>query len=250
MPHSEDALSNDKDDVRRLARKIMNKAASKRLISKQEACVLLGGLDLTLCTESIESVSISNSKRLRVSGESTTDSDKILALYEKRPVDQEPMSLHTFYDWYKNKREGRKIGDKYYIPNFVGVKGSPVYPVTNDYAKHVLICYNPWTVYPNESNWIQKFELFINNPNKCPRIALLPYQRVMLRHYNGSKHVDPKATTGDHWQNPIHVDDLDYMRTYNMHGISKSSHEYDTEILKNIHRGRDFKWVMPPKVCL
>ena len=59
---SAEDITGDKDDVKRVCKQIMNRAAAKRLISKQEACVLLGDLDLTHYTETVESVSISSYK--------------------------------------------------------------------------------------------------------------------------------------------------------------------------------------------
>ena len=52
---------NGKHDITRVARQIMNKTSSKRIISKQEAMVVLADLPLTTCTETIQSISINNS---------------------------------------------------------------------------------------------------------------------------------------------------------------------------------------------
>ena len=47
------------DDVRRVARQILNRSIGEKLISKQECMVQLLGLDLFLCSESIETISLS-----------------------------------------------------------------------------------------------------------------------------------------------------------------------------------------------
>ena len=58
-------------DVIRLSRHLLNRAASNRTISKQECMVLLSGLDLVMCSESIEMVSITGSYRLQDGASST-----------------------------------------------------------------------------------------------------------------------------------------------------------------------------------
>jgi hypothetical protein len=48
-----------KHDVIHLSRHLLNCAATNQTISKQECMVLVGGLDLVKCSETIETVSIS-----------------------------------------------------------------------------------------------------------------------------------------------------------------------------------------------
>lgn len=69
-------LTHDKKDITRIAKKIMNEITKQRMISKQEAMVLLGELDLFICSEIIANVSISSSKRLRRGNEAKTDATK------------------------------------------------------------------------------------------------------------------------------------------------------------------------------
>ena len=61
---SAETLSGDKRDIQRTCRQILNKTAGQRLISKQECMVLLGELDLVTCSETIETISISNKKQV------------------------------------------------------------------------------------------------------------------------------------------------------------------------------------------
>ena len=55
-------------DVRRVAIKCMNKITKDKLISKQEAMCLSGGLKLFLCSKTIETISMSESKTIDGSG--------------------------------------------------------------------------------------------------------------------------------------------------------------------------------------
>ena len=94
----------------------MNKAASKRLISKQEATVLLAELDLVHCSETIESVSISNSKQIRKGSDENTNKT-FLESYMNRPESCVLMSLQEYYHYIRNNNTNKKP----IIPNFVGV---------------------------------------------------------------------------------------------------------------------------------
>jgi hypothetical protein len=62
-------LQGDCHDLVNIAKQVLNKSASNRLISKQECMVLLGGLDLVTCSETIKSVSLTLSAKVVVSEE-------------------------------------------------------------------------------------------------------------------------------------------------------------------------------------
>ena len=74
-------MHGNSEDVVRVSKKCMNKSAGMRLISKQESVVLMGELDLFTCTETVETVSISNSKRIRANGNGSTDSNNYVNEY-------------------------------------------------------------------------------------------------------------------------------------------------------------------------
>jgi hypothetical protein len=67
--HRAEELRGDRHDLVNIAKQVLNKSASNRLISKQECMVLLGGLDLVTCSETIESVSLTLSAKVVVSEE-------------------------------------------------------------------------------------------------------------------------------------------------------------------------------------
>ncbi len=238
----------DSSDIKRVCKQVMNKTVSKRIISKQEACVLLGELDLVQCTESIYSISISNSKTIRVNDSTDTSLrngpryHSFVDEYKHRPINCEHLSLDKYFH-YKNNSDPAK---KTIIPNFVGVNGAPKYPVTHDYARHTLIVHKPWRTYPSpQTNWIQEFETFIHSP-ECPLGARMGYERVMRRYIDRMTHYEPKASTVDHSANPITPDDNDLMV---MLGL-KHEDDYDEEtaMFKNMQRGYEYEWDRPPKV--
>lgn len=232
-------FTEDKMDLQAVCKKIMNKAATRRLISKQEASVLLVDLPLTKCSEHIDTVSISQSKKLSITlstSSPTTSTSKFISQYAKRDPQYHNLSLHQYYLLRKPNS----------IPHYVGVNGHPCFPVSQAYARHVLICYKPWINYPNQTTWRQDFHLFINS-DACPTSARLTYDRVMQRHYEKTTFVDIKATSVDHSGNEISEEDRIALL---LSGIGvQDSKEFDTDVFNQIERGEDFEWDKIPKVC-
>ena len=218
----------------------MNKAASKRIISKQEASVLLADLDLFTCTETIESVSISNSIRLTTS-DVPSSTKTFIRRYANRPGSCERMSLRDYFHHVKNGDNKPLI-----IPNFVGVGGTPCFPVSIDYARHTLIVNRPWRHYPTGIDWIREFDAFVHSPD-CPRGPKITYERVMQRFYEEMTHYEPKATSPDHSSNPLCPEDEELLLLTGL----KSSQEYDAEdlLFQSLDKGINFKWDSAPMVC-
>lgn len=61
---SSETLTGDARDVQRVVRQILNKSTGNRLIPKQECMVLLAGLDLVKCSDTIDTVSVSGHARI------------------------------------------------------------------------------------------------------------------------------------------------------------------------------------------
>lgn len=232
----------DDKDLQNMCKKIMNKAGSRRLISKQEASVLLADLPLTLCTEKIETISISKSTRISIDGTGAQNT-KFIDHYAKRDAQYEDLSLHQYFPIFRSSLNRPSA-----VPHYVGVSGFPCFPVSDGYARHVLIVYKPWRTYPNQKTWKRDFDIFINS-QQCPKSARLTYDRVMQRHYDGTKYVDPKATDIDHSKNPVSREDKAALLLAGM-GLSDSDQKnFDISFYDAINRGRDFNWSQPPKVC-
>lgn len=218
----------------------MNKSSSKRVISKQEATVLLGDLDMFLCSETIESVSISNSKSVRCNEETSVDKS-FISSYENRPVCYKECSLYEYFHIIKNSKTLKKD----VIPHFVGISGTPRYPVTETYARHVLTVYKPWLIYPKSCNWINDFDNFIKS-SRCPASAKMHYERAVCRHINNTTHYEPKSSSVDHSKNPISDADTDLMALVGLKG--NVIDDEDSRTIKQLNRGLDYEWDKPPKV--
>lgn len=149
-------------------------------------------------------------------------------------------SLHEYFDIHR-----KLTNKKPAIPHYVGVSGYPCFPVSQSYARHVLIVYKPWTTYPPTGNNIPDFNDFIKS-NNCPKSARLTYDRVLQRFLDKTVFVDLKAKDVDHSSNPMTEEDRELLAIV---GLAKSENlDYDSELLKNIHRGEDFNWSKEIKV--
>ena len=232
-------INGDYTDIVRLCRQIMNKCNAKRLISKQEASLLLADMKLTHCSEKVEDVSIAQSKQLR-----TTGPDKkrqtILDQYSDRSLLYANESLYEFFHRLKNKGDKKSIGA--IIPHFIGVSGSPKYPVTADYAKHCLIVHRPWSDYPCSEDWIRDFYAFITHPS-CPVEAKLTFERVRARHLTKTTGYEPVASEFDNSKNPIDCSDQEILELTGM-----KFKDQDPDTLKGLHRGENYNWNKRPKV--
>lgn len=158
--------------------------------------------------------------------------------YQRRPSAYENLSLHAYYQIFREYI----LKKPYSIPHYVGIVGTPVYPVTKEYARHVLTVYKPWREQPVKSNWIAEFESFIRSPF-CATSARLNYDRVMQRFYDGTKHVDPKATPSPSFLQPPSEDDQEALL---LSGLAASA--IDITDLTGVERGDDFNWDQPPLV--
>ena len=232
--------TSDNAELKRVCKQVMNKAAASRLIPKTEATVLLTNLDLSTCSEYIETISISNSRKLTLNTLPTPTN--FLQRYKHRPTNYEQLSLHAYYQHYRKTIKN----DKPSIPHYVGVAGTPVYPVSEEYARHVLIVYKPWRTYPTGTNWKEEFESFIRSPT-CAKSARLTYDRVMQRFYDKTKFVDPKATPPPTFQQTITLADQELLLLTGLSQAATSQNETDID---GIIRGRDFRWDHEPKVII
>ena len=121
-------------DVRRVAIRCMNQISKDKLVSKQEAMCLMGNLDLFICSESVESISISSSKRVERGG--SVVENKNLREYIDRGTDCLEMSFHEY-----TCKQKQSKGRKEIIPHYFGVKLNYQKEVTANYARSILKVY-------------------------------------------------------------------------------------------------------------
>ena len=228
----------DDQDLKVVVKKILNKSASRRIISKQEACVLLVELKLTSCSEMIDTISINNNKRITLKTNNTDNS--YMARYAKRT------SHHhcTMYEYHKHDRLMRKL--PFAIPHFTGFSSTPTFPITERFAKHMLIVHKPWTLQcPCPTSWKPEFDRYINSPGRS-KVARMIYDRIVQRHYSGGDFVEPVSSE------PSHNEDFDDAEAENAFILAGLNGDKDKATghchFEGICRGETHKWDKEPKV--
>ena len=286
-----DELTGCQRDVYRVCKHVLNKAGSSRLISRQEATVMLAGMPFTTNTESVENVSVSYSKSLRAQNSNNPESNQVMSLYERRlrglPPDSEEIqflesiSLYDYFHLMKNvlppvkkqktiqhfkemhktdgngksmwqffvslKYKKHPNGTKYVIPNFVGAKTMPCYPITNEYARAVITIYKPWTVLPSPAkNYKHDFHVFVNS-RYCPKNVKMGYFRVLKRHLNKTTHLEPKHAKIDNKNNLVTDTDKELIELLGLQadGVNDINDEHNISALP---RGECFDWSKPANV--
>ena len=143
-------------------------------IPKQECMVELDKLPLVLCTETIESISLSGSYKL-----SSDTHQGLVSRYRKIAAAKQPeTSLNDLFNQ-ENRNTSKTV-----IPHWIGGRGQPTYPVTKDYARMTLLVHRPWKASTpprlSKEQWIQEFNQFLVDP-ECPQSVKIAYTRVRER---------------------------------------------------------------------
>jgi len=180
----------DENDIIRVVQKCLNKSVANRTTSKQEAVCLLGKLPLVICSEFIETISLSNATRVS-SGHDTTYKT-IIAKYNKRK-DHLDMSLHQFFHLTKNTNSS-KNNKKEIVPHYVGGGGQPKYPISKNFARVEMLKHIPWSdchLLPelNDLTTIPLFEEFLNSDH-CPLSVSISLERAKNRVEMRKKGID------------------------------------------------------------
>jgi len=169
-------------DVIRLVRQILNRALATRVISKQEAMCELGGLGLVLCSETIETVSLSGARKI---SDSSVNYATMIQKYKNRESSLNRMSFHQFFHFHKNERQtnNKRKQDNVVIPHYVGGSTLPKFPVDDSYARATLLIHKPWSresPLDGDGRWKEMFEDFLKCPD-CPSSVVVAYERARLR---------------------------------------------------------------------
>lgn len=200
--------------------------------------VLLGGLDLVLCSESIETVSITGSYRLQ-DGPSST----LISQYENRAAEKN-LSLDQFFEKRKNENS---TNTKTTIPHYVGGRSNPIYPPTEGYARATLLIHKPWSKgnkpFDPDVDLVDQFMVFIKSPS-CPKSVLIPFERMRWRYQEklGIREAiasDIQETKPDGVDNDI-IDILQIAASFN------APNEEDMLSRFNLNRGLHYQWDKPP----
>jgi hypothetical protein len=191
-------VSDDSRELKSLCIKLLNRSIINRTIPKQECMVELGRLPLVDCTETICDVSISGSYKVQ-----KLDQQDILSRYKRSNSFQNDTSLYEFF-MIQNKQTKDNCS---IIPHFIGGSGQPCYPVTENYARSVLLIHKPWcpgNMSGIDGDVIAKFTSFLIS-TKCPACVKISFERVKARYITKMSHYE--AVSGKMVDDGDEIDD-------------------------------------------
>lgn len=199
---------------------------------------MLADLDLVLCSETIDAVSISTSQAVQATNGSHVSSGNLRKEYRSRKGLHD-CSMHQYYHRYKM---GVTTRGKKKIPHYVGVNGQPCYPVRESYAKSVLLIHKPWRHESDHQNrnWISEFNEFLYSSH-CPDGVKIAYNRVKLRCLQKMTGYDPVSKDVNTSSNPVSEEDTALIEMSGMHSIEIDRLEKD-DLLQSVNRGIQFDW--------
>ena len=232
---SSDEVTGDTRELETLCRKLLNRSIVNRTIPKQECMVMLGRLSLVESTETIEAVSLSGSFKVQA-----TEQSDVLSQYKRSNSFKNNVSL---YQYFMKKKEGRNI-----IPHFIGGSGQPCYPVSESYARHILLVHKPWcprNLDEIEKDVISKFIVFLNS-SECPSCVKISYERVKARYESKLTHHETIASSIDNTDDLGEDDNLDATTKDILASIgslsAKAGDLVETENGYKFERGITFSW--------
>lgn len=245
---SYESQTGDESDVARWAHKLMNRSVANRTITKPEAMCELGQLPMVICSESIETVSITGQTRCSIDATTST----ILSQYKNRHDIQEHLSLHEFYHAKRNQQSMSTVTNhREFIPHYVGGRGQPVYPLTDtdqsiSYARSEILKHMPWSQknpLPIKCDWVAIFKQFLQDPS-CPAGVRLGYERAKLRYELRGKGIQEAFQPDSEHSNA--TDDLDDDEIGDVIALTESLGNTEDELDKmedsGFFIGRDYNW--------
>ena len=224
----------DDVDLNFLVTHLLNNASSKRTIPKQECMVLLSGLPLVNCSEKIVTVSISGYSKV-----TKKESNTIVTRYRNRPHSMNHLSLHEyFFEIHKEKAEK-------HVPHYVGSSTTPKFPITESYARCMLILHKPWRGSSRQisGSKLLEFQEFLNS-DKCPQSVKISCARAEERYRNGGKEHEPIAENEESG-GCYGIDEIDEETRHMMEFLTTINRNLPSESANGIpafHRGIDYDW--------
>lgn len=132
------------------------------------------------------------------------------------------------------------------IPLFTGGRCEAVFPATASYARAVMLLYHPWsgrfTVKRSCPSLLARFEKFINNLQRCPKVVRVAYDRArMMKHK-----MDPTTSTSDiAYDTVVAGADEETIELVDLVGTIFTEDDYADDELCNLDFGKDHDWSNP-----
>ena len=226
----------------RVSVKSMNQLIKEKLCSKQETVCQIASLKLFDCSNAIDKININGYKAINADGK-VTSSDK-LSDYSHR-IQNLDMS---FYDWICYMKNKSGIG-KTYIPHFVGTHTQATFPITEEYAKLVLLVYKPWhgnfaAMLQGDKSILDLYNDFLASSN-CPKLVRMEYNRALVNYKNQYK--EPQVATGNEPPEGAEQDlntDPDTAEAIQLYGTLCANVDITNSDMDGLDLGLNYDWTM------
>ena len=220
--------------------KCLNKSISNRTITKQEAMCQVGKLPLVICSESIDTISLSGV--VRVKETESYNYKTLISRYNTRTMHLDK-SLHEYFHITKNHNPKKE-----FVPHYVGGGGQPTYPVSKNYARVEMLKHIPWSkTNPlpemNDTNILEIFEEF-RRSDHCPISVNIALERA--KHKIEMRKKGFKEPIGEEIEESQNIDsDLD-QETKDLvnlaNNLSEQSNIFDSLEQQGLDIGREYDW--------
>ena len=195
--------------VLHIVQKVLNSIPTTRIVYRQEAMMEIAKLPLTTCSEQLVPVYAIGYYRIG----KTLSSHNLMSQYAHRKENYDQSFVQFFY----NKCNSSK-SSKQSIMNICGLNGNPVYPVTYDYARAIMIFYKPWRglnrdLLQDQQQVIQDFKEYVES-DYCPLAVKQAYVCAKFRYKSGRAFQDDnkKEEEYKHHVNTENINDKELKR--------------------------------------
>lgn len=225
--------SKEQTDSAKIVRQLLNATSSQRLISKQEVMVLLDQLPLITSTELIQDVSLTGSYKIGSGFKSKT----LIYKYSIRNSStHHNQSFHEFVCKEINKNRRKK--ERKVVPNYTGGQSQPTFPVTENFARSILLIHKPWHKKFDDSKerqFIPEFYNFLNS-TICPPTVKIAFERAKENHKK--KLIEPTSNIEEYRDANLPTEFEEYVKTVSTTEFWESIKSDDDDC----NYGEDFDW--------
>jgi hypothetical protein len=213
---------------------------------------LLAQLPLVLCSEKIEPVSLSPSKRICNQIEAKKDKkleDTSWVTEYERGTGDSMLCFHHNVTGVTNRKKTRMLKDS--VPPYTGSIHFCSFPISETYCYQVLLAYKPWSKSNPQSNkqgktYQDQFLKIVSLP-VCPQTILLAYERANRRRLQEDKGFFKHERTSNVYYNQdmemeiegLEGGEAEAIKMMALHGGNVPDDTW------SLPRGNDYDWSKP-----
>ena len=251
---SNSAQQDDLSELSCLTKKALNTLTAQRMVGMSEACHEIDKLDLTICSDSITHISMSQCLALKSRSENSKKTD-LISVYRRRAREHIHYSLEEFF-YAVYCRDHIEDNKKHRILMAGGLNCKPVYPADFYFARGMLLLHKPWhkndpldNLFKDRNKTIQTFLRMLDEPGAFPTSVRLQYD--IARKYSQEAKIELIAKQGivhnqELDEDAIDPDLLDEILEHEFCGHKTDDWKCDDMMDGvRVNIGREYDWTTP-----